>query len=119
MYVRLLKDPHAALSKRLNTGDTKSWVKEQARKGNVGFVTAVREVTNASYKRATLKDLGNGTWEVVREVGGEGSDGKRRGSGLDVQTGSKKDAVGVTVRKVVVDGDDITLGDEMSTDLFE
>jgi hypothetical protein len=117
--VRSLKDPHAALSKRLNTGDTKSWVKEQAQKGNVGFVTAVREVTNASYKRATLKDLGNGTWEVVREVGGEESDGKRRGSSLDVQTGSKKDAVGVSMRKVIVNGVDITLGDDMSTEMFE
>jgi hypothetical protein len=119
MYVRSLKDPHAALSKRLSTGDTRSWVKEQSQKGDVAFVIAVRQVINASYKRATLKGLGNDTWEVVREVGGEWSDGKRRGSGLDVQTGSKKDAVGVTVRKVIVDGDDITLGDEMSTELFE
>ncbi|KAF2649174.1 hypothetical protein K491DRAFT_721933 [Lophiostoma macrostomum CBS 122681] len=119
MRVRSLKDPNDALSKRLATGDTYPWIKEQVQKGDVGFVVAVREVTNASYKRATLRDAGNGNWEVVREVGGEVRDGKRRDSGLDVQTGSKRDAVGVIMKRVIVEGDHVTLGDELSTELFE
>ena len=116
--VRLLKDPNAALAKRLKAGDTMSWVKEQAQKGDVGFVTAIREVKNASYKRATFEPAGLNQWSVEREVGGEGENAKRRDSGLDVQTGSKRDVVSALVRKVVVDGDQIILGDEMNTELF-
>lgn len=112
MRVRLLKDPASALKKVVQHEDTKKWVLEQAKNGEVGFVTAVREVTNASYKRAALVDRGAGNWEVVREVGGEGTDGKRRDSGLEVETGSKKDVVGVLVTKVLVQGGELKLGEE-------
>jgi hypothetical protein len=114
MRVRLLKDENAALHKVLQDAETAKWVKVQVQKGDVGFVTAVRGVINASYKHANLVDRGANSWEVVREVGGEGQDGKRRDSGLDVpDTGSKEDIVGVVVRKVVVDGGDVKLGEEI------
>jgi len=119
MRVRLLKDENKSLRKVLKEEETRQWVMEQAQKGDVGFVTAVREVTNASYKHAKLVDRGAGNWEVVREVGGEARNGKRRDSGLDVETGSKVDVVGVVVRKVVIEGDKVELGEELGTDFWE
>jgi len=116
--VRLLKDPSAALRKVISTSEAKQWLKEQAQSGDFGFVVATREVTNASYKRARLVDVGNGNWEVIREVGGEAKNGKRRPSGLEVQTGSKNDAVGVVVRKIVVEGDNVSLGVEIGAEFW-
>ncbi|KAF2021205.1 hypothetical protein BU24DRAFT_16991 [Aaosphaeria arxii CBS 175.79] len=118
MIVRLLKNPESALKTILAEQDTATWIKEQAGQSVVGFVTAIREVVNASYKRARLFDIGNGNYEVIREVGGEGKDGKRRDSGLDVQTGSKRDVVGVIVRQVVVEGNEIKLGNEIGTEFW-
>jgi len=115
--VRLLKDPVAALQKAVSASEAKKWLEQQA-DGDVGFVVATREVTNASYKRSRLVDRGNRNFEVVREVGAEAKDGKRRPSGLEVQTGSKKDVVGVVVRKVVVEGDSVTLGAELGTQFW-
>lgn len=116
MRVRSLKDPSAALAKVLRDEETKKWVMEHAKNGQVGFVTAVREVTNASYKRAHLVDRGMGNFEVVREISGEGKDGKRRDSGLEVETGSKKDVVGVIVRRVAVG--EIFLAEEIGTQFW-
>ncbi|KAF2177464.1 hypothetical protein K469DRAFT_732432 [Zopfia rhizophila CBS 207.26] len=118
MRVRLLKDPSAALKKVTGSLEGKAWLEQHGGKGEVGFVTAVREVTNASYKRAGLVEAGNGLWEVVREVGGQGSDGKRRGSGLEVKTGSKRDIVGVEVRKVVAESGEVKLGEVLGTELL-
>lgn len=116
MRVRMFKDDEAALKKLLQTPEAAQWVKQQLQNGDVGFVTATREVTNASYKRARLVDVGNNNFEVIREVGGEGKDGKRRDSGLDVITGSKKDVVGVVVKKVVPkNGGELGLGEEIGT----
>lgn len=112
MRVRMLKDPSAALFKVLHDNTMRDWLREETKKGEVGFVCAVREVINASYKRSSLVDRGAGNWEVVRLVGGEDSYGKRRDSGLDVDTGSKRDAVGVLVRRVIMDGDNIGLGED-------
>jgi len=109
MRVRLLKDDTAALKRVLECPHAARWVKEQIQKGEeIGFVTCVREVSNASYKRARLVDIGAGNYEVIREIGGEGQDGKRRDSGLDVVTGSKKDIVGVIVQKLGVLDDDLS-----------
>ncbi|KAF2798863.1 hypothetical protein K505DRAFT_333095 [Melanomma pulvis-pyrius CBS 109.77] len=115
--VRLLKDPSAALQKAVSASDAKQWLEEQT-EGDVGFVVATREVTNASYKRARLVDVGNGNWEVVREIGAETKGGKRRPSGLEVQTGSKSDVVGVLVRKVIVEGGNVTLGAEIDAEFW-
>jgi hypothetical protein len=115
--VRLFKDQDKALLKALSTDEAKKWLEEQ-KDGDVGFVVATREVTNASYKRARLVDRGNGNFEVVREVGGEGQGGKRRPSVLEVQTNSKNDVVGVVVRKVVVDGGNVSLGAELGADFW-
>jgi len=109
MRIRLLKDPASALFKVLQDPNTRDWIRSEAQKGDVGFVTAVREVSNASYKHASVVDRGAGNWEVVRLVGGEDAHGKRRDSGLDVETGSKKDVVGAVVRKVIIDGDNVGL----------
>ncbi|RMZ68269.1 hypothetical protein GMOD_00004488 [Pyrenophora seminiperda CCB06] len=112
--VRLLKDADAALQKVWkNDESAKKWLLQQ--QGEAGFVVAHRKVANASYKRARLVDIGNGNWEVVREVGGEDKAGKRRDSGLPlpVETNSKWDVVGVVVRRVVVEGDEVKLGEEM------
>lgn len=114
--VRLLKDPAAALKKALQTDEAKQWLKNNS---EAGFVVAAREVTNASYKRAGLVDRGNNNWEVVREVGGAGGDGKRRDSGLDVRTGSKVDVVGVLVKKIVVQDGETTLGEELDTSFWQ
>ncbi|KAH8731959.1 hypothetical protein GQ44DRAFT_603544 [Phaeosphaeriaceae sp. PMI808] len=109
--VRLLKDADSAVKKVWQEEASKKWIKEQ---GEVGIVVAYRQVSNASYKRARLVDVGNGNYEVVREVGGEDHTGKRRDSTLDVKnTDSKWDTVGVVVRKIVVEGDDVTLGEEL------
>lgn len=110
--VRLLKDPAAALKKVLLAEDAAKFVKDNA---DAGFVVGTREVTNASYKRVRLVDVGNGDFEVQREVGGEGQGGKRRDSGLLVETNSKTDVVGVLVRKVVMEGGEATLGEELKT----
>ncbi|KAF1995235.1 hypothetical protein P154DRAFT_349666 [Amniculicola lignicola CBS 123094] len=115
MRVRIFKDPEAALAKALSDPKAKEFIEGQ---GEVGFVTAIREVTNASYKRAKLVDRGMNNWEVIREVGGEGHDGKRRDSQLQVLTGSKTDIVGVVVRKVVIDGDRVALGEELGTEFW-
>jgi len=112
MRVRMLKDPATSLLRVLQDDNTRDWLRSEAKKGDVGFVTAVREVTNASYKRATAVDRGAGNWEVVREVGGEDAHGKRRDSGLEVATGSKKDVVGVVVKKIIVEGDNIGLSED-------
>lgn len=116
MKLRMLKDPASALSKVLSDIDTKNWVICQAAKGEeLGFVTAVREVVNASYRHAGLVDRGAGNWEVVRDVGAAEKGGKkRRDSGLDVSTGSKVDVVGVKVQRVMVqDGEARLVEEEM------
>ena len=113
--VRLLKDDEAALQKVWQDEAAKKWIKEQ---GEAGFVTAHRQVSNASYKRARLVDVGNGNWEVVREVGGEDKSGKRRDSGLPIETNSKWDVVGVVVRKIVVEGDEVKLGEELGAEYW-
>lgn len=119
MRIRLLKDAEAALKKVLQSEEAEQWIKEHAKNEDVGFVTATREVINASYKRARLVDIGAGNFEVIREVGGEGKDGKRRDSGLAVpETGSKTDVVGVVVRKVVVNNGDVSLGDEIGAQFW-
>ncbi|KAF2467782.1 uncharacterized protein BDR25DRAFT_59598 [Lindgomyces ingoldianus] len=122
MRVRMLKNPDDALQKVLhgNGGNgTLMWLGLE--RGEIGFVTAVREVSNASYKRAGLVEAGNGLWEVVREVEArEKGDGMRRDSGLEVQTGSKRDVVGVVVRKVIHGGEDgvVRLGEEMGVEFW-
>jgi len=114
--VRLLKDPAAALNKVLLARDAARFLSENEQ---VAFVVGTREVTNASYKRARLVDVGSGDFEVRREVGGEGQSGKRRDSGLAVETNSKVDVVGVLVRKVVVEGGVATLGEEVKAEFWE
>lgn len=108
--VRLLKDDDAALQKVWQDEEAKKWIKEQ---DEAGFVVAHRQVSNASYKRARLVDVGNGNWEVVRETGAEDKSGKRRDSGLPVGTNSKWDVVGVVVRKIVIEGDEVKFGPEL------
>ncbi|PVH94091.1 hypothetical protein DM02DRAFT_618859 [Periconia macrospinosa] len=111
--VRLLKDAAASLKKALASEEAQKWLKENP---EAGFVVGAREVTNASYKRAGLIDRGNNNWEVVREVSGFSKDGKRRDSGLEVHTNSKRDVVGVSVRKILVQsGGEATLGEELGT----
>ncbi|KAF1935499.1 hypothetical protein EJ02DRAFT_124218 [Clathrospora elynae] len=113
--VRLLKDADAALQKVWQDEAAKKWIKEQ---GEAGFVVAHRQVSNASYKRARLVDVGTGNWEVVRETGGQYTAGKRRDSGLPIETNSKWDVVGVVVRKIVVEGDSVKLGEELGADYW-
>jgi hypothetical protein len=114
--VRLLKDADAALQKVWQDDEARKWIKEQ---DEAGFVVAQRQVSNASYKRARLIDIGNNNWEVVREVGNEDAAGKRRDSGLPVETNSKWDVVGVVVRKIIVEGDDVKLGDELGAQYWK
>jgi hypothetical protein len=110
-HVRLLKDADAALKKIWQDAAAKQWIKEQ---DEAGFVVAHRQVSNASYKRARLVDVGNNNWEVVRDVDNEDASGKRRDSGLPVETtNSKWEVVGAVVRKIVVEGDDVKLGEEL------
>lgn len=113
--MRLLKDADAAIKKVWQDEDAKKWIKEQ---GEAGFVVSTRQVSNASYKRARLVDVGNGNWEVMRDVGGEDQSGKRRDSGLPIETNSKWDVVGVVVRKIVVEGDDVKLGEELGAEYW-
>jgi hypothetical protein len=108
-HVRLLKDGEAAIKKVWEDEEAKKWIKEQ---DEAGFVIAHRLVSNASYKRARLIDIGNNNWEVVRDVG-EDKSGQRRDSGLHIETNSKWDVVGVIVRKIVVEGDSVKLGEEL------
>lgn len=108
-HVRLLKDAEAAIKKVWEDEEAKKWIKEQ---DEAGFVIAHRQVSNASYKRARLVDVGNGNWEVIRDVG-EDKSGQRRDSGLHIETNSKWDVVGVIVRKIVVEGDSVKLGEEL------
>jgi len=114
--VRQLKDESAAIQKVWQDEAAKKWIQEQ---DEAGFVVALRQVSNASYKRARLVDVGNGNWEVMREVGGEDKAGKRRDSGLDVRhTNSKWDTVGVVVKKIIVDADGIRLGGEIGASFW-
>ncbi|KAF9691120.1 hypothetical protein EKO04_010593 [Ascochyta lentis] len=117
--VRLLKDAESSLKRIWAEDDgARKWIKEQ--QGDAGFVVAIRAVSNASYKRARLVDTGVKTWEVVREVGGEDASGKRRDSGLDVKpTNSKFDVVGVVVRRIVMEGDDVGLGGELGAEYWK
>jgi hypothetical protein len=112
--VRLLKDADAAIKKVWQDNEAKQWIKEQ---GEAGFVVSTRQVSNASYKRAKLVDVGNNNWEVMREVG-EDKSGKRRDSGLPIDTNSKWDVVGVVVRKIIVEGDDVKLGEELGAEYW-
>lgn len=113
--VRLLKDADAALQKVWQDEAAKKWIKEQ---DEAGFVVAHRQISNASYKRAKLVDVGNGNWEVVREVGGEDQSGKRRESGLPIDTNSKWDVVGVIVKKIVTDGEAVKFGEELGAEYW-
>ena len=115
-HVRLLKDADAALKKVVQDEKAKAWLKENK---EAGFVVATREVTNPSYKRARLVDIGAGNFEVRREVGHEGQGVKRRDSGLDVQTSSKTDIVGVMVREIVEKDGEYALGDELEASFWE
>ncbi|KAF1967446.1 hypothetical protein BU23DRAFT_483569 [Bimuria novae-zelandiae CBS 107.79] len=115
-HVRLLKDADAALKKVLKDAKAQEWLKENK---EAGFVVALREVTNASYKRATLVDVGAGNYEVRREVGHEGQGAKRRDSGLDVKTSSKTDIVGVVVREIIEKDGGYALGDELEPSFWE
>lgn len=116
MHVRMLKDNEGALKKALEDEEAKKAIEEALSKGEqVGFVTCVRQVVNPSYKRARFVDVGLGNFEVIREVGGEDSTGKRRDSGLDVVTGSKTDIVGVVVLKVE---NGMKLGQQLGADLW-
>lgn len=109
--VRQLKDADAAIKKIWADDEAKKWIKEQE---EAGFVVAHRQVANASYKRARLHDIGNGNYEVVRDVGGEDKSGKRRDSTLEVKnTDSKWDTIGVIVKKIIVEGDEVRLGEEL------
>ncbi|KAH6639037.1 hypothetical protein C7974DRAFT_387752 [Boeremia exigua] len=114
--VRLLKDPETVLKRIWAEDDAaREWIKAQP---DAGFVVAVRAVGNASYKRARLVDTGLGNWKVVREVGGEAKTG-RRDSGLEVRpTHSKMDVVGVVVRRIVMEGDDVGLGGELGAEYW-
>ena len=116
--VRMLKDPESSLKKLWAEDDAaREWIRAHGE--NAGFVTAVRAVSNASYKRARLVDTGLKNWEVVREVGGDGKKGGRRDSGLDVKpTNSKMDVVGVVVRRIVMEGDDVGLGGELGAEYW-
>jgi len=109
-HVRLLKNADDALQKVWRDEEAKMWIKQQ---DEAGFVVAHRRVSNASYKRATLVDAGNGDWEVVRELGQGDPTEKRRDSGLPIETNSKWDVVGVVVRKIVVEGNEVKLGEEL------
>jgi hypothetical protein len=110
-HVRLLKDAEAAIQKVWADESARKWIKEQ---DEAGFVVANRQLANASYKRARLVDVGNGNYEVVRELGWEGKSSKRRDSALEVNnTDSKWDAIGVVVKKIIVDGDQVKLGEEL------
>ncbi|KAL5456841.1 hypothetical protein PMIN06_003688 [Paraphaeosphaeria minitans] len=118
-HVRLLKDADTALKKALQDETAKAWLKENK---EAGFVVAIREVLNASYKRARLVDIGAGNFEVRREVGHEyrGQGGKRRDSGLDVpETHTKTDIVGVVVREIVENNGEYSLGDELEASFWE
>jgi hypothetical protein len=109
--VRLLKDDDAAIKKIWQDETCKKWIEEQ---DEAGFVVAHRQVSNASYKRARLVDVANGNYEVVREVSGTDQAGKRRDSTLAVKsTESKWDTIGVVVRKIVVEGDEVKLGEDL------
>ncbi|KAL5117431.1 hypothetical protein ACEQ8H_004596 [Pleosporales sp. CAS-2024a] len=115
--VRLLKDADAAMQKVWADDAARKWIQEQE---EAGFVVAHRQLANASYKRARLVDVGNGNYEVVREVGGGGgeerdkSGQKRRDSTLEVKsTESKWDTIGVIVKKIVVEGEQVRLGEEL------
>jgi hypothetical protein len=110
--VRLLKDADAAIQKVWADENAKKWIKDQ---DEAGFVVAHRQISNASYKRARLFDVGNGNYEVQREVGGEDKAGKkRRDSTLEVKnTESKWDTIGVIVKKIIVEGDQVKLGEEL------
>ncbi|KAF1847964.1 uncharacterized protein K460DRAFT_363974 [Cucurbitaria berberidis CBS 394.84] len=113
--VRLLKDENASLQKVWQDEAAKKWIKEQ---DEAGFVIAHRQVSNASYKRARLVDVGNNNWEVVREVGGEDNSGKRRNSELPIRTDSKWDVVGVVVKKIILEGDNVKLGEELGAEYW-
>jgi len=115
-HVRLLKDANASLKKALQDEKAKAWLKENK---EAGFVVALREVLNGSYKRARLVDIGAGNWEVRREVGHEDQGLKRRDSGLNVETSSKTDIVGVVVRKIIEKDGAYTLGDELDASYWE
>lgn len=62
--------------------------------------------------------MGNGNWEVMREVVGEDQSGKRRDSGLPIETNSKWDVVGVVVKKIEVNGDEVKLGEELGAEYW-
>lgn len=118
--VRMLKDPESSLKKLWAEDEqAREWIRQHAGEDKAGFVTAVRALGNASYKRAKLVETGLGNWEVVREVGGEGKKGGRRDSGLEVRpTNSKMDVVGVVVRRIVMEGDDVGLGGELGAEYW-
>jgi hypothetical protein len=109
--VRMLKDDDAAIKNIWRDETCKKWIKEQ---DEAGIVVAHRQVSNASYKRARLVDVANGNYEVVREVSGTDKAGKRRDSTLAVKsTESKWDTIGVVVKKIIVEGDEVKLGEEL------
>ncbi|KAF2198873.1 hypothetical protein GQ43DRAFT_442991 [Delitschia confertaspora ATCC 74209] len=122
VIVRMLKDPTAALNKIFQNEEGKTWLQNIIKSGqnnDVYMITALRTVKAASYKRAALIPAGpqKGLWEVVRYVPegegeeedirhtGQGKGKKRRDSGLEVDTGSKWDVVGVEIRRVEMDGE--------------
>jgi hypothetical protein len=59
-------------------------------------------------------DVGDGKREVVREVSGERDSGKSRVSRLYIKnTNSEWDILGVLVRKIIIKGGDVELGEEL------
>lgn len=101
--VRALKDTSTALKTVCSTPEAQAWLRQQVQAGeDVYFVSAVQEAKNASFKRASVIDAGNGLVKVSREIEQTGQGGVRRDSGLEVPTGTKNDALALELRRVVL-----------------
>jgi len=117
MSIRTLKDYEGTLGRVTGTPDAEVWLKEQVKAGEeVYFVSAVKEVKNASFRRASVKEAGNGLVEVKKMAQTETQpDGERRDSGSDLGLGTtaKSDVIAVELMKVLVTEQDGKLAVKM------
>jgi len=118
MEVRALKDPQGALELVAKGPSAQAWLKLRLAEGKeVGFVTKVQSVRNASWRRCSTVDVGNGMVRVKGQRRESRADDdavdmgdrlqkvdSKTGEELEIAspTGSKNDVLAVELRRVVL-----------------
>lgn len=128
MSVRTLKDPQGVLKRVCGPSEAAIWLKAHKEAGEeVYFVSAVKEVKNASFRRASLIDAGNDMVKVRKliqmEAAAQGEGLERVNSAgsdiMDIGSSAKSDVIAVEVRKIIAKDGGVELGEIVEKSLWD